>query len=253
MVNVPQDGVRTFLPPQLCSGGFTPPLHPPKPAITRPARQLSLYTVRSLKILLLQPSARPRIQRMRVREAKDFLVRQIQEQAALEGESLSELESRMLYFTEQGGLTEEMRQINEEFDANYDSAKYEKKISRLMGHAYKRLCKESESSRRTWDAAIRRLKRGDHYVLVMWDMRPGLHASSLIGVGIGAFVLAGYFGVIWITRHVAPPNPHLMLGIFTAFVLASFLFRRAMGDAFGWLLEKTLFRFLESKEEGEDS
>src|SRR6267143_1331359 len=25
-INVPQDGVRTFLPPQPCSGGFTPPL-----------------------------------------------------------------------------------------------------------------------------------------------------------------------------------------------------------------------------------
>src|SRR6266478_8634387 len=75
MVNVPQDGVRTFLPLRLLSRRVTLPLHPPKPAITRPARQLSLYTVRSLKILLLLPSARPRIQRMRVREAKNFLVR----------------------------------------------------------------------------------------------------------------------------------------------------------------------------------
>ncbi len=39
---------------------------------------------------------------MRVREAKDFLVQQTAEQARLEGVPLSELEKRMMYFTESG-------------------------------------------------------------------------------------------------------------------------------------------------------
>ena len=37
---------------------------------------------------------------MRVREAKDFLVQQVSLQAQLEGIELSDLEKRMLYFTE---------------------------------------------------------------------------------------------------------------------------------------------------------
>ena len=159
----------------------------------------------------------------------------------------------MLYFTEQGGLTDDMRQTNDEFDANCDSARYEKKISHLMWHAYKRLRQENESSRRTWDAAIRCLKRRDHYLLVMWDMRPGLHAPTLIGLGIGSVALAVYFGLVWITRHVAAPNPTLMLGIFLAFVLAFFLFPRAMRNALGWVFDKLLFPFLGPKEKGEDS
>ena len=39
---------------------------------------------------------------MQVREAKDFLVQQTAEQAQLEGVPLSELEKRMMYFTESG-------------------------------------------------------------------------------------------------------------------------------------------------------
>ncbi len=190
---------------------------------------------------------------MQVREAKDVLVQQIKEQAALEGDQLSELETRMLYFTEHGGLTEEMRRINDEFDANCDSAKYEKKIARLMWHAYKRVRKEGESSRRTWDSAIRCLKRGDHYVIVMWDMRPGLRPGHLIGVGIAAFAFAVSIGAKWITHNLAPPNPDLLLGIFIALILAGILFRRALGNAAGWLLDRTLLRFLGSKEDEKDS
>jgi hypothetical protein len=37
-----------------------------------------------------------------------------------------------------------------------------------MGHAYRRLKKESPDAARTWDAAIRELRKGDHYILVMW-------------------------------------------------------------------------------------
>jgi len=39
---------------------------------------------------------------MHVREAKDFLVQQTAEQAALENVPLSDLEKRMMYFTESG-------------------------------------------------------------------------------------------------------------------------------------------------------
>jgi hypothetical protein len=127
---------------------------------------------------------------MRVREAKDFLVAQTAEQAALEGVPLSDLEKRMMYFTESGYVPEDPIKLNEEFEAEYESDEYEAKISRLLRHAYQRLRKENDAARKNWDDAIRCLRRGDHYLLVMWDARPGIHAPQLIGVGIAIFALA---------------------------------------------------------------
>jgi hypothetical protein len=190
---------------------------------------------------------------MRVREAKDFLVAQTVEQAELEGVPLSDLEKRMMYFTEGAGATEDPATLNEEFEAQFDTAKYEKKISHLMHHAYKRVHEEGGTALQTWDDAIRRLKRGDHYLLVMWGQRPGFHAPELIGFAIGILVLVALAGLRWTTRHVPAPNPNLMLGIFVAFVLAFIFFRRAMGNALGWLFDKLLLPFLEPKGKGEDS
>jgi hypothetical protein len=106
---------------------------------------------------------------MRVGEAKDFLVQQTADQAQREGIALSDLEKRMMYFTEGPDATENPITLNEEFEAQYDTAEYEIKIARLMGHAYRQLKKESPDAARTWDAAIRELRKGDHYILVMWS------------------------------------------------------------------------------------
>lgn len=108
---------------------------------------------------------------MRVGEAKDFLVQQTAEQAQRDGVPLSELEKRMMYFTESEDAVENPIQLNEEFEAQYDTVEYETKIARLLGRAYKRLRKENADAAQTWDAAIKELKRGDHYILIMWRER----------------------------------------------------------------------------------
>jgi hypothetical protein len=108
---------------------------------------------------------------MRVGEAKDFLVQQTAEQAQRDGVPLSELEKRMMYFTESEDAVENPIQLNEEFEAQYDTAESETKIARLLGRAYKRLRKENADAAQTWDAAIKELKRGDHYILIMWRER----------------------------------------------------------------------------------
>ena len=99
---------------------------------------------------------------MRAREAKDLLVAQTAEQAALEGVPLSDLEKRMMYFTESGYVPEDPLKLNDEFEAEYDTDEYEVKISRLLRHAYYRLRKENDAARKNWDLAIRCLRRGDH-------------------------------------------------------------------------------------------
>ena len=56
---------------------------------------------------------------MRVREAKDFLVQQTAEQAALDNVALSSLEKRMMYFTETGECPEDPIALNDAFEAEY--------------------------------------------------------------------------------------------------------------------------------------
>ena len=53
---------------------------------------------------------------MRVREAKDFLVQQTAEQAALENVPLSGLEKRMMYFTETDECPEDPIALNDAFE-----------------------------------------------------------------------------------------------------------------------------------------
>jgi hypothetical protein len=108
---------------------------------------------------------------MKVGEAKDFLVQQTAEQAEREGVSLSDLEKRMLYFTESEDAVEDPIALNNEFEAQYDTAEYESKIAGLMGRGYNRLKDEGSDAIQTWDEAIRELKKGDHYILVMWAER----------------------------------------------------------------------------------
>src|SRR2546423_3823357 len=107
-------------------------------------------------------------------EAKDFLVQQTAEQAALEAIPLSDLEKRMMYFTESGEMRENPIELNDAFEAEYDTDEYETKISDLLHHAQTRVKRENPESSRRWDDAIRQLNKGDHYLLVMWGaVSPG--------------------------------------------------------------------------------
>ena len=77
---------------------------------------------------------------MKAKQAKDFLVQQTAEQASRESVPLSETEKKMMYFTESDATScDNPVQLNEEFEAQYDTAEYETKISRLLHHAYDRL------------------------------------------------------------------------------------------------------------------
>ena len=105
---------------------------------------------------------------MRVLEAKDFLVQQAAEQAALENVPLSDLEKRMMYFTETGECPEDPVALNNAFEAEYRSTTYEKKISLLMAQAYRRIKRENPEKLRLWNDSFRVLSKGDHYLLLFW-------------------------------------------------------------------------------------
>lgn len=145
---------------------------------------------------------------MRVQEAKDFLVQQAEEQAQLESVPLAELEKRMMYFTEGPDAIENPITLNEEFEEQFNTSEYETKIAKLLRHAYKRLKQNDESKAGVWKESVRKLKEGDHYLIVLLEMVPTSDHPKrdfLLQVGIGvliAFLVAAGIAVktLWFDK-----------------------------------------------------
>lgn len=104
------------------------------------------------------------------REAKEFLVSSIVGEAQRENVPLSEVERKMLYFSETGWTLPNIMEVNDEFERDYDTPTYEKKIARLITAATKRARKENPEEFTKWTDAIRKLNEEDHYITVMFDM-----------------------------------------------------------------------------------
>lgn len=127
--------------------------------------------------------------RVRAQRAKEFLIAQVVEQAQRENEPLSEVERKMLYFTETEATLPDMYAVNAQFDSAYDAVEYEKKIAGLLRTAFQRNRKESVESERRWKHAVADLRKEDHYLLVMVDqsLQP---ASDFWIVAIGSIALS---------------------------------------------------------------
>ena len=136
---------------------------------------------------------------MNTRQAKDFLAQQAADQAALEKVPFSDLEKRMMYFTESDPSScDNPIDLNADFEKQYDTKEYEPKISRLLHHSYKRLKNEDRDKLRYWTEAIDTLRKGDHYVLVLLDADSELDQQGRrtwvvvawgIGLGIAVVIL----------------------------------------------------------------
>ncbi len=116
---------------------------------------------------------------MNTKEAKDFLADQAAQQAALDHIPISDLEKRMMYFTESDPAScGEPVRLNDEFEEKYETAEYEAKMSRLLHRACKRLKAENPGGKLQWDEAISTLEKGDHYVLVLWGQHSPMGARK---------------------------------------------------------------------------
>ena len=146
------------------------------------------------------------------REALDFIASRIADEAQRNGISLSEIERKMLYFSETAWTLPDIWTASDEFDRAYDQNAYEKKISRLIREAFARTKKLKGEEFDGWIAAIRRLGKQDRYLLVMIKQaglvptfppaRPSvvrwrLWASSVVLVGLFA-------AVPWILERINP-------------------------------------------------
>ncbi len=95
-------------------------------------------------------------------------------------------------FTESDEAEENPIALNDEFRAAYDTEEYEAKVSKLLHQAYARAKKEKPRAAETWDEAIRQLKKGDHYILVLWNVRqPKEIGSDQLKIWVGAIALVG--------------------------------------------------------------
>jgi len=96
--------------------------------------------------------------------AKEFLISKVLRQAGEDGILLSELERRMLSFSE-GTASASDIEAAEQFENEYDSDAYEARIALLLRRAYERDAKLGQKHQ--WHDAVRALRSEDWYILVM--------------------------------------------------------------------------------------
>jgi hypothetical protein len=140
------------------------------------------------------------------RDAKEFLVGQIVEEADLEGIPLEPVERRMLYFPEAEKTPLDFDSINDTFERQYGDKGYEKKIRKLIRNARERARASDGATASAWNDAVSVLKTGDHYLLVMLGDGAAdisretpwravlLFAAFSIGFGTLAAAVSSYMG-----------------------------------------------------------
>lgn len=143
-----------------------------------------------------------------VRDAKDFLAGKIVEEAQREGAPLSEVERKMLYFTETGWTLPDMKEVSAEFDRGYEQGEYEQKIGGLAERVQARLGIQSKEGTATWDRAIEKLSRGDHYLLVLVSAssttsKGAKHNLKVVAIALVLFALAALSAWLkeWMRNH----------------------------------------------------
>ncbi len=129
--------------------------------------------------------------------AKQFLISKVIEEAAVEHVPLSDIEKKMLQFTEVHPTLPDIHEVNEEFEREYDSDEYERKIATLLKNARAR----EESNEQQWKDALDALRHEDHYILVMIDQAFGASTNRshtvrdfLLYIGIGVLVV---LAILW--------------------------------------------------------
>jgi len=159
-----------------------------------------------------------------VKEAKDYLANRIAAEAAREGVPLSEVERKMLYFSETDWTLPDMEKANAEFDRDYNQDDYEQKIAGLIANVVADHHHRNKGEEEKWDAAVDKLSESDHYLTVLLSAtrtsKPGLNgflptlgsgsvrpAHDLLKLCIAAFaVVVGIFGAMAIGRWLLGPR-----------------------------------------------
>lgn len=129
------------------------------------------------------------------RDAKEFLITQIVDEARREGVPLTDVERGMLYFSETCSAPHNIISIADRFEREYDEEQYERKIASLICSARRRLRREHADQAQAWSSAVRILRREDHYLSVLiseardprawWVDRLKLLGTALLVLAVG--------------------------------------------------------------------
>jgi hypothetical protein len=140
--------------------------------------------------------------------AKQFLIARVIEEAEVEHVGLSDVEKKMLHFSEVHPSLPDIYEINAEFERDYDSDEYEAKVVGLLKNARERESRSFPLREQEWNDAIDALKQEDHYILVMVycafpeyrkALRPTHHVRDyIIYIALGiAVVLVRITMAVW--------------------------------------------------------
>jgi hypothetical protein len=105
-----------------------------------------------------------------IREAKEYLAGIIANEAERGGAPLTEVERKMLFFTETGWTLPDMKEISSEFDRDYDQDEYERKIAAIIARIEAGWAGERQEEQTTWALALGKLSAGDHYLTVLANL-----------------------------------------------------------------------------------
>jgi hypothetical protein len=122
-----------------------------------------------------------------MQSAKQFLIDRILEQAKVEDVLLTDIEIRMLKFTEATSGSRDL-EAAEIFERDYNDEEYELKIVNLIRHAYDR--DQQSDNKPAWADALARVAGRDLYLNVMID-RAGLGIDPLAPLKDWRFLLYG--------------------------------------------------------------
>jgi hypothetical protein len=135
------------------------------------------------------------------RDAKEFLVGRIAREAQSRGIPLSEVERKMLYFSETGWTLPDIAEVTATFDREYDPAEFEAKIAGLIRHLRATDGKGNQDDPDAWKEAVRKIRNEDHYLLVMIDQGSAPERSRAHFARLALMTLIGCciaLGILWI-------------------------------------------------------
>lgn len=125
-------------------------------------------------------------------DAKEFLVSRIVAESQRESVSLSEVEKKMLYFSESAWTLPGIVGVSDAFVREYNQAEYEQKLAKLI----RKICANDRIHNReefdAWNEAVRILSEEDHYLLVLINAAesPSLSARRVVKLSAIALVVA---------------------------------------------------------------
>ena len=144
------------------------------------------------------------------KQALDYVAGKIAAEAKRQGVSLSEVERKMLYFSETDWTLPGILEVNAEFERDYDEDEYERKICSLGQAIEAQLKNVSAEESDLWFEAIQKLSDGDHYLLVLLNPR--------LVSGVASKRPPGDILKLWLTAIV------IAFGLFSAFIGYEYLF-----------------------------